>query len=71
MRFWEGHAPHTVSLTDSKFDPQVHVLCKKASWTIKVHLTRLFFAKNSKINRTFERLISFISRPHLLYGFEG
>ena len=45
MHFWEGHAPHTVV--------QLHVLCKKASWTIKVHLTRLFFAKNSKINRTF------------------
>ena len=29
MRFWEGHAPHTVSLIALKFDTLVHVLYKK------------------------------------------
>ena len=44
MRFWEGHAPHTVSLIDLKFDTQVqlHVLYKKASWTMKLRLPRFF-----------------------------
>ena len=36
MRFWEGHAPNTVTLIDLKFDTEVqlHVLYKKASLTI-------------------------------------
>ena len=44
MPFWEGHAPHAVSLIDLKFDTQVqlHVLYKKALWTIKLCLLRFF-----------------------------
>ena len=75
MRFGEGHTPHTASLIDLKFDTQVqlHALYKKASWTMKLRLPRCFAnlnnMKNSKINRTFERLT--LSTPKLVYGFGG
>ena len=38
------YTPHTVSLIDLKSDTQVqlHVLYKKASWTIKLRLLRFF-----------------------------
>ena len=44
MCFWEGYAPHTVSLIDLEFDTQVqlHVLYKKASWTMKLRLFKFF-----------------------------
>ena len=62
MRFWEGHAPHTISLIDLKFDTQVqlNVLYKKAHTTIKLRLPRFFSnlhkVKNSKMNRTFDSI---------------
>ena len=44
MHFWES-APHTVSLTDLKFDTQFDVLYKKANWTMKLNLTRFLVAR--------------------------
>ena len=75
MRFWEGHAPHTISLIDLKFDTQVqlNVLYKKGNWTRKLRLPRFFAnlhnVKNSKMNRTFERLT--LSTLNLVYSFGG
>ena len=49
------------------------MLYKKASWTMKLRLPRFFAnlhnVKNSKMNRTFERLT--LSTPNLLYSFGG
>ena len=67
MRFWEGHGPYTISLIDTQV--QLHVLYKKASWIMKLPrcYANLHNVKNSKMNRTFERLT--LSTPNLVYCF--
>ena len=73
MHFWEGHAPHTLSLIDLKLDTQVqlNMLYKKANWSMKLRLLKCFAnlhnVKNSKMNRTSEILT--LSTPNLVYGF--